>query len=285
MSVVFALGAALANAVNVVTQHIASTGSPPRARGLRLVGYLFRSPLWLFGWVALAGAFVCQAVALHFGPLSTVQPLLVTELVFALVLRRGWLHQRIRGITWGAAAVTSVGLAVFLLVAEPNGGVDRPAASDWIAPVVACAGTTAVLMVVGRAGGRGRRAVLYGSAAAVVWALVAAFLKMTTDVVARNGAAGLFLQWPVYALALAGLTAEILNQATLHAGPLSLSQPFLVTVDPLVSILLSVWIFQDRFTLHAGGLVVAVLSFSTMCVGVFALTRTAPATMAPAKRD
>jgi TRAP-type mannitol/chloroaromatic compound transport system permease small subunit len=48
--------------------------------------YLFRNPLWLFGWVALAGAFVFQALALHNGLISVVQPLLATELVFMLVL-------------------------------------------------------------------------------------------------------------------------------------------------------------------------------------------------------
>jgi hypothetical protein len=60
----------------------------PGASGWRLVVYLFRNPLWLFGWVALAGAFVFQALALHDGHISVVQPLLATEPVFTLVLRR-----------------------------------------------------------------------------------------------------------------------------------------------------------------------------------------------------
>jgi len=103
--IVFALLAALSNAVNVTTQHMASTADPRRS-GWRLVLYLFRSPLWLFGWVALAGAFVFQALALHDGLLSIVQPLMAAELIFALVLRRFWLHQSILLITWGGAALT-----------------------------------------------------------------------------------------------------------------------------------------------------------------------------------
>jgi hypothetical protein len=39
------------------------------------------------------GSYVFQAVALHNGPMSVVQPVLVTELVFVLVLRRVWIGQ------------------------------------------------------------------------------------------------------------------------------------------------------------------------------------------------
>src|SRR6202035_2119933 len=55
MAVVFALLAALSNAASVATQHIASTAGPRRSSGWRVVLYLFHNPLWLFGWVALAG--------------------------------------------------------------------------------------------------------------------------------------------------------------------------------------------------------------------------------------
>jgi hypothetical protein len=33
----------------------------------------------------------------------------------------------------------------------------------------------------------------------------------------------MFARWPVYALAAAGVVTEILQQATLHVGPLSVS--------------------------------------------------------------
>jgi hypothetical protein len=93
--VVFSLAAAFANAVHLMTQHAASIDISERHKGLALVGYLFRRPLWLLGWVAAAGGFAFQAIALHNGALSIVQPLLVTELVFALILRRFWIHQEI----------------------------------------------------------------------------------------------------------------------------------------------------------------------------------------------
>ena len=49
MVIVLALLAALSNAVNEATQHIASTAAPRKSSGWRLIVYLFCSPLWLFG--------------------------------------------------------------------------------------------------------------------------------------------------------------------------------------------------------------------------------------------
>ena len=80
------MAAAFSNAVNLMTQHSASVSAPKREKGWRLVAYLFRQPLWLLGWIAAVGGFAFQAIALHFGQLSVVQPILVTELVFVLVL-------------------------------------------------------------------------------------------------------------------------------------------------------------------------------------------------------
>jgi hypothetical protein len=124
-----------------------------------------------------------------------------------------------------------------------------------------------------------RRAVFLGSAASVSWALVAAFIKATTDTLTQYGLGGMFAHWPIYALAVAGLAAEYLNQAAFHVGPLSASQPFLVVVDPIVSIALSVWIFDERFTDDALRLTLAVVAFVGMCAAVVVLVRTAPATM------
>jgi hypothetical protein len=283
MTIVFALFAALCNALNVVTQHIAST-APDRTRGWRVVFYLMRSPMWLFGWVALAGSFLFQALALHDGQLSVVQPLLVTELLFALMLRRFWIHQSIRGVTWTAAAVTAGGLTGFLLVSEPQGGNMQPTSAAWLSATVTWLVIVAVLVTLAQWGSPFRRAAFYGSATAIMWALVAVFIKTTTDTLVTFGVGGMFTHWPVYALAGAGLVAEILNQAALHVGPLAYSQPFLVIVDPLVSIVLAVWIYGEHFTPSVARLFLGTLSFAAMSAGVVLLTRTTPATMEPEVR-
>ena len=279
MVIVFALLAALSNAVNEATQHIASTAAPRRSSGWRLVVYLFRSPLWLFGWVALAAAFVFQALALHNGLLSIVQPVLATELVFMLLLRLFWIHQSIRAVTWAAAAVTCVGLTVFVIAGQPGGGQPTPTGKHWFTAGLACCACAGILAVVARWGSPSLRAALYGSAAGVMWALVATFIKATTDTLTQFGVGGMFTHWPVYALAAGSVAALFLMQAALHVGPLRASQPFIVIVDPIVSIALSVWLFKEHFTSDGAVLALAAAGFAVMCAGVVVLTQTAPATM------
>ena len=277
--IVFALLAALSNAVNVIAQHIASTSDPRRSSGWRLVLYLFRNPLWLLGWVALAAAFLFQALALHDGEVSIVQPLLATELVFALVLRQVWIHQSLLPVTWGGAALTCAGLAVFIVAGEPRGGRPTPTSHHWIAATVTCGGAAAVLTALARRGSPSRRAAVYASASATIWALEATFIKATTDTLTQFGVAGMFTRWPVYALAIGGTAGTLLQQAALHVGPLRVSQPFLVIIDPIVSIALSVWLFDEHFIPNAAVLAVAAAAFAVMCIGVVLLTQTAPATM------
>jgi drug/metabolite transporter (DMT)-like permease len=280
VTIVFALLAAVCNAVNVTTQHVASTSDPKGSKGWRLVLYLFSSPLWLLGWVALAAAFVFQALSLHRGEMSVVQPMLVTELVFVLVLRRVVIHQAIRAITWWAAGLTCMMLALFVAMSEPQGGNDFPSSHAWVVATAVAVAAAAVLAMLGMRGSPVRRAALLGSSTAIMWALVATFIKTTTQTLTHYGIAGMFTHWPVYALAASGLGAEILNQAALHVGPLSTSQPFLVIVDPIVSIALSVWIFEEYFTPNAVRITLAALGFFGMCAAVTILIRTAPSTMA-----
>ena len=274
-----ALLAAFCNAINVITQHVASISSPQRETGWRFVSYLLHNSLWLLGWIALAGAFVFQALALHGGQMSVVQPLLVTELVFVLVLRRAWLRQPIRAVTWWAAAATCLALALFLATAEPQGGSDVPDSRAWITVSAATLGATAALTVLGMRGPPARRAALLACATAIMWALVATFIKTTTDTLSQFGVAGMFTHWPLYALAATALATEALQQVTLHVGPLSISQPLLVIVDPIMSIGLSVWIFGETFTQSAPTLAVGSFAFASLCAAVAVLTRTAPATV------
>ena len=276
LTIIFALAAALSNAIHLMTQHTASAGVTHEHRNWHLVRYLIRQPLWLLGWAAAAGGFLFQAVALHGGQLAVVQSLLVTELVFALLLRRFWIRQHIAKTAWTAALVTCAALVIFLATAEPNGGHLRPDASDWIVASSVFGVIVAALALLARWGSPTRRAALYAIAASTTFALMAAFIKATTDVLANDGVIGTLEHWPVYALILAGVVGSVLQQAMLQAGPLSVSQPLIVVVDPAVAIVLSVWIFDERFTVNNFQRAAAAAAFCVMTVGVVVLSRSAP---------
>lgn len=279
MTFVFALLAGLCNALNVTAQHLGSISSSQKGAGWRFFVILLKNPLWLAGWGALGLGFVFQALALHVGEMSVVQPLLVTELVFALALRRLWLRQSIRGLTWWAAALTCVSLGVFLATSEPQGGTHYPASYAWVTGAWGTVAAATALALLGIRGSTVRRTALVASATAMMWALVATLVKTMTDTWAEFGVTGMFGHWPVYGLAAAGLGAEILQQTTLRVGPLSVAQPLLVIVNPIVSIALSVWIFEEYFTPDVLRLAVGSAAFATMCAFAAVLARTAPPTM------
>jgi drug/metabolite transporter (DMT)-like permease len=281
VTVLLALLAALANAFSVVAQHRASASQASGRGFVHVARYLLTNPMWLVGAAGLIGAFVFQALALHDGLVSVVQALLVTELVFALVLRRLWIRQLISVWAWGSAALTCAGLALFIVMSEPEGGHATPTSGAWLSAMVTAAVVTVALAGLARFGSPARKAALYATAAGVVWAVEATFIKATTDTLAAFGLVGSLARWPIYALIVGGIAGSLLTQAALHVGPLRVSQPLLVAVDPFVSIFLGVWIFGEHFTDHPGRVVAALLGFAVMVVGIVLVTSTAPPDMEP----
>jgi hypothetical protein len=279
MVYLFSILTALSNAVAVATQHVASTSATQKTSNWRLFLYLARQPLWLIGWVAMAGSLVFQSLALHFGPMSIVQPLLVSELVIALALRRVWLHQSIRLAAWSVAALTGLSLIVFLVATSPTGGAYQPTTSVWTAPSVVCLVGVGVLVVLAQRGSPHRRAALFACATAIAWAIEATFIKATTDVMASIGVMGMFARWPVYALVIAGVIGLFCEQAALHVGPLSVSQPFIVIIDPVVSVALGIWIYREQIQSGPWHVIFGSLAFIAMGIGVVLLTRLAPPSM------
>jgi len=194
-AVIFALAAGFSNAVNVLTQHKASISAPTRVKGWRLALYLPRQPLWLLGVAAAVGSFAFQALALHNGPMSVVQPLLVTELIFVLVLRRVWIHQDVARAAWASVGVVCVALAVFLAVGEPTGGSAAPEANQWLSAGLVVGGTITVLVLLGMRGSPTRRAAVFATAAALTASLEATFLKTATQTFSTSGIGGMLADW------------------------------------------------------------------------------------------
>jgi hypothetical protein len=276
LSVLFAFAAAFADAVNLVTQHVASTAASTRDKGWRLAWYLIRNPLWLFGVGAMIGSFVLQAIALHEGRMSVVQSILVTELVFSLLIGRAWLRRAVAPAAWISASFTSAGLAVFLVMSEPTGGHPGATRSAWLPALLVFGGLTAALTALAASGSPVRRAGLYAAAGGITGALFATFLKSATDVLSNDGVVATLEQGAIYGLAITGVVGTILTQAALHHGPLAVSQPLLVIVNPLVSIILGVWLYGEHFEGGAWKVAVGALGFATMMIGVVFLAKTAP---------
>ncbi len=276
IAIVFAIVSAFFNAINMMTQHMASLRTTERHSGWRITLELAVDPLWLAGLAAAGIGFILYAIALHYGPLAVVQPLLVTELVGALILRRLWIRQAVPLGAWFAALVVSVSLTIFLLAAAPSGGVSTSSTRQWFIVIVAFVVVMAGLTALGRGGSPTRRAATLGCASAIGWALTAVFIKSMTDALAAYGIVGTLLHWQLYAFVICAALSGILQQTALHVGPLSVSQPLLVVVNPIASIVLSTWLFGERLTGNPWQLCIAVIAFAVMAGGVVVLSITTP---------
>ena len=285
LAVLFAFASAIASALNLVTQHVASTAAPAKDKGLRLALYLVRNPLWLFGVGAVVASFALQAFALYEGRLSVVQSILVTELVFSLVIGRLWLHRTVLPAAWVSALVTSAGLAVFLVMSEPKGGHPAATAQAWLPALLLFGCLTAALTLLARRGSPLRRGALYAASSGIAAALMATFLKSSTEVLGQSGVMATLGQAVLYGLIVAMIIQVVLTQAALHYGALGVSQPLMVIVNPFVSIILGIWIYGEHFAGGAWKVAVGAAGFATMVVGVVFLARTAPSlAAAPAER-
>jgi hypothetical protein len=210
--------------------------------------------------------------------------LLVTELVFVLVLRRVWLRQRVRQAAWASAALTCVALGIFLVAAEPRNGKPLPAAHAWVETIVLFGGATVVMTLAAGRGSPTRRAGLYGAAAAVTGALAATLMKTAVTTLTTHGPIAMLSDWQVYALAIMSIASGLLAQAALHTGPLSVSQPIMVIVTPIISIWLSVWLFGEYFTDNIAVVALGACSFVALLVGAVLIIRTSPQRDAPVDR-
>jgi hypothetical protein len=247
------LGAAFVFAASSALKH-ASAGQVPDAQDLhprsvgRLIVATLSHPLWLGGIAADLVGLSLQLIALHLGALGVVQPLMVSGLLFALILRQRTQHDAShREIGWGV--VLTLSLAGFLVLAGTASQPVHPQTADR-APAVAAAVAGLVLAVVCVYLGRryrpgGRSAALLGVAVGAIYAATAALFKSLTDI-ALQGPLPLLTSWQLYTVIVVGAGGLLLNQLAFQAGPLAASLPAIATVDPLLSIVIGVVVYDER---------------------------------------
>jgi hypothetical protein len=238
---------AVASAFQHRTAGLVAGGTLRRTRLVASFCAMLRHPLWIMGSLAAIVGAILHAIALRDGPLTLVQPLLVTSVVFALPLR-AWLEgHKPRRAEVGWAVALTLGLAFFFAIAVPGDATAQ--ASDAVPTIVAAALIAPgiiVCTILGRRASGGRAASLLAAAAALAFAAGAGLLKEVMDLF-NQGIVVVASHWPVYALVVIAVVGLVLNQLAYSAGPLSSSLPVLSTVDPVVSLIIGVAVFDEPF--------------------------------------
>ncbi|HUZ20455.1 MAG TPA: DMT family transporter [Acidimicrobiales bacterium] len=272
MAIVLALLAAGANALATVLQRIGvEEAAPADGRRRALMAKVIRRPIWFAGLALTTASFLLLAVALSLGDLSTVQPIMVTELLFLLAILGLWFHRSLGWREWLGATGTATGLGAFLALSSPGGGQLRPTRTDWVLLLAACVGAVVLSTASAQRGPRSWRAACFGVAGGITFALTAAFIKTAADEWSK-GPVFVLTHWQAYGVAVSGLAGLVISQHALDAGPVAASQSSLLIVNPLASIVMGVWLFGDHLR-HSGGLGTAeAVSLCVMFASLFVLS-------------
>jgi drug/metabolite transporter (DMT)-like permease len=285
IAVVAALAAALVLGISsVADQRSTKRVKTGRALSPRILVDLVRQPLWLIAISANIVGFALQVVALSFGSLALVQPLLVCDLLFAVLIaryvgfRRGeYFPGGRRGLVTLLAGVgaATVGVAGFLVAGRPSAG-HGDVGWDVLLPLVAGLVVVAGGCLVVAARKPNLRPLALALACGVNYGVAAFAVKLVTTEFS-GGPARVFTHWPIYLFAVAGPVGFILNQDALQQGTfLAPVQAIITTADPVISIALGVlWL---GVTLRSSpvdifGQVAALL---LMTAGIIVTARAAP---------
>ena len=180
-----ALGAAASFAVANVAQ-MRATRRTDAAEGIdpRLLLRLLRDRLWLTGLAASVMGYALQAVALFLAPVVLVQPLIVTELLFALPLAAMLGGRRLGRREWAGAGLVAAGITSFVLVAHPTGERTDIATGTWFSVIAAVA--AAVLLLVLVAESQQHRPMVRASGLAAAASVCFGLLSVLTKVVGHE---------------------------------------------------------------------------------------------------
>jgi hypothetical protein len=177
-----------------------------------------------------------------------------------------------------------VGLVLFLSVGSPEGGTTHPSAQTWwVASLV-------ILVLVLATAGFGRhhqgaaRALLFGSAAGLGFALQTTVTKtFVTEV--GNGVLSLFANWSIYVLALTAVIGFVLQQSALKTGVLAPAMASSNAVSLFGGVILGAVVYGEKLGHGDGHLVPAIIGLAVAVLGIVVLARAQGPTSAEPQRE
>ena len=235
---------------------------------------LMRQPLWLASVCGTLMGFGLQVLALRYGPLALVEPLLVLGLIFA-VLINAYLRKRWDSVLIGGVLASSVGLAGFLAIAQPTEG--RSSVSFVVILPLAiglAAGITGCLVLARRSDSL--RPLALAFACGISYGIAAFLVKIVVSDVS-GGLPAVVTDWPIYALAVVGPLGFLLNENAFQQGTLIAPVLAIITVcDPIISIGLGAAFLHETLNETAAGVAGEVISLAIMVAGVVVTAHRAP---------
>lgn len=235
---------------------------------------LVRQPLWLASIGGTVIGFALQVLALRFGPLALVEPLLVCDLIFA-VLISAFLANRWDPVMIGGVIASAAGVAGFLVIARPTSG-QSSVGFHVVLPLAAGLGVAVAGCLVVARRNQNLRPLALALACGINYG-VAAFLVKLVVSDASGGLSGLLSDWPIYALAVVGPVGFLLNENAFQQGTLIAPVLAIITVcDPLISIALAYLWLNEQLSSTPAGIAGEVVALLLMVTGVVICSHRSP---------
>lgn len=246
-------------------------GRSVAAAAVALMSTLVRDRVWLRGWLFNLAGFGVQALALHVGSVVTVQPMLATQLLFALPMAS--LEQRIwpRARDWLGALCLCGGLVVLILAVRAKPLAGEPDRTRILLSAIAVVAAIVVLIPIASRLGSGAMVLVAGACAGLCFAMTAVFIKLTTDDLVNHGVAYTARDWVGYALAGSTLAGLVLGQGAFANGPLPWAVATKETANPVASYAIGVLAFPVQFPTGPGALFDLSIAGALVVLGAVAL--------------
>ena len=265
--------AAMLLGVGFVLQQHAAAKLPAQFLHLRLIAELLRQRIWLAGVVIMVMGQGMSAWGLGHLSLTLSEPLLATNLIFALLLAApisGEIPRRTEFVgavlLCGGVGLLSASRSVRAL-SESFGSFSHWPAAGAIAAVAAA------LVVIGRIGPASWRATLTGAAAGLLLGIADALTRRSVEIIDGHGVVTLLTTWPGYAVIGTAAIGLWLVQSAFSVGPLHASLPAITGAEPLAGITLGVLVFGDKVHITTWLLAVQALGIAAMVGGVILVAR------------
>jgi drug/metabolite transporter (DMT)-like permease len=274
LAVMFALLAALFLAIGIVVRQRA-TMDVPEDQGVSalMVLTLVRRPLWWAGTASAVAGFVFQALALAYGSLLLVQPILVSALLFALPLSARLAKRRVTRGEWLWATVLTAALAVFVLLAKTSPGDYEASVPLTVIVALVCIAAVSACVIVAIRNPGWKRAVLLAVAVGVLFGVVAMLTKQVMHLATYDGVHAALTTPAPYLLILIGIVAVLLQQSAFHAGSLQTSVPTMLVLEPVVAVVLGAVVLGEHMMVNGFKAVAIAVALAAMAAATIALGR------------
>lgn len=229
---------------------------------------LFRSRLFVLGWVVAVGAWALHVGALALAPLSIVQAVLSAGLVFLAVLAERYFGFQLGRRQWFGVFLTATGLALIAITGGSHTSALRHySLAALIAVECGVFGLGAVLIRISARRGLGSatEGLLLGVAAGVLFGVSDIALKYLTEAV-HGGLKGVLSEWTVTALA-ASVLAFYASARGLQLGPGVAVIAFTSVAANLAAIMGGILVFRDPIGIGAVAIVARIMAFGLVISG------------------